>query len=135
MLNPVKAIKEWIDEKASAVASIVVQGQSGQTAWTDARYDKMAKEGYQNCITAYRCIDEVAFNMASINWKLFFRTAEKWEPVEEHPVLDLIKRPNPDQARSSFIYQWAAYVQLSGNAYQEGVGPDGGPAALSLIHI
>ena len=136
MWNPMRAIREWADQKASAVASIVVNGQAGQVAWTEARYDKMAKEGYQNCITAYRCMDEVAFNMASVDWILKFRTGEnKWEPTDKHPVLDLIDRPNPEQSKSSFVYEWAAQIQLAGNAYQEGVGPDGGPLGGTFTEL
>jgi HK97 family phage portal protein len=54
--------------------------------------------------------------------------------VEEHPLLDLLNRPNPLQSSSEFFNSLFGFLLLSGNAYILKVGSEvGSPRELHLL--
>ena len=51
-----------------------------------------------------------------------------------HPLLDLLKKPNPAQATGEFFQALYQYRLISGNAFIQAVGPkDAPPAELHLL--
>jgi phage portal protein BeeE len=111
----------------SAVAHLIVQGREGQPQWTKARYDKMAKEGFQNCVIGYKCVSKVAQAVSSVPWILKRKLSDgTLDPVYEHPALKPLRRPNALQGWSAYVYGLVAQLQLAGNAYVEAVGPETG---------
>ena len=57
-------------------------------------YDAYADEGYRKNAIVYRCINEIANGAACIPFKLFQGDDE----LVQHPLLSLLRRPNPTQA-------------------------------------
>ena len=88
--------------------------------WTPRRYDRLAEEGYRKNVVAYRCVREVARACASVPWLLYRGRQE----MDVHPLLDLLRRPNPRQSGPELIEAAVGHLLLSGNAYLEVVRPD-----------
>lgn len=94
----------------------------GQPRWTPVNYEAFAKEGYAKCWAVFRCVHEIAKGAAFIPWKLM--DGEDEVEDKEHPLIKLLRRPNPWQGGATFFEAHVAYFLMTGNAYMEGVGPD-----------
>lgn len=103
----------------------------GQPIWTPRDYASFADEGYQKNVIAYAAIREVARGAASVPWLLY---DGKGKEVERHPLLTLMKRPNPLQGGASFIEAVLSFYLISGNTYIEAVGPAGRPPRELYTH-
>jgi|9_EtaG_2_1085328.scaffolds.fasta_scaffold01004_8 HK97 family phage portal protein len=76
-------------------------------------YEAYADEGYRQNAVVYRCINEIANGAACIPFKLFQGDDE----LDQHPLLALLKRPNPSQAGVEYFQAVYSYLLLSGNNY------------------
>ncbi len=82
---------------------------------TPRSYHHLVKEGYNQNIIVYRSVTLVARNLASVPWVLHKAN----QPLDHHPLLDLIRTPNPGQTGVSFLEALTSHLMLSGNAYVE----------------
>jgi HK97 family phage portal protein len=96
-------------------------GQS-KAGLTGAGYDKIAVEGYAECLVAFACINKIASAVASVDPVLFQKTKGKLKKVDDHELLKLIENPNPAQSGREFLRHLVSYHQLAGNAYVFGNG-------------
>ncbi|WP_020476258.1 phage portal protein [Zavarzinella formosa] len=106
-------------------ASFFVSLIGGKGALSGAAFDKLAREGYAECVVAFACINRIAAAVSSVEPHLYQKNrAGKLAKIESHPLLDLIYDPNPVQSWREFCGGLTAYHQLSGNAYVFGNGLD-----------
>jgi len=89
-----------------------------RASWMDRNYDNFAKEAYQINVIAYSAINRIANAVASIEWQV--RTPDG-KDHDEHPFLDLLKRPNPAHSGAEWWRIRIGYLLLSGNLYDERV--------------
>jgi HK97 family phage portal protein len=129
-------MKKWIhhvmrhfEQKASVTAPLFVTGGAYQPVWTHRRYDTLAEEGYQKNMVVYRCVSLIARGVGSVSWRLY----KGDQKLESHPLLTLIKNPNPQQGISRFMEGLTAYLLLAGNVYIEAVSSDSEPLELYLL--
>ena len=87
------------------------------------KYQDLAKEGYLKNAIVYRCVNEISKGASSVPFIIKFKQDTI---VEEHPIIDLLNRPNPLQSYTEFFSSLFGYVLLSGNAYVLKTGPDNG---------
>lgn len=112
-------------------ARMMIASQSlGQPIMTPREYDKLAKEGYNKNAVAFACVNKIAAATKSIRFVLYQRPRTKngrITEVESHPILDLLRRPNPMMAGPKYWETVSAFMQLSGNSYTHTAGPDRKP--------
>ncbi|WP_435007999.1 phage portal protein [Tundrisphaera lichenicola] len=97
----------------------------GKAGLTGAGYDKLATEGYAECVVAFACINMKAAAVASVDLHLYQRGKKgKLAKVEKHDLLKLLENPNPAQSGREFMRALTSYQQLSGNGYVFGNGID-----------
>ncbi len=107
--------------KASRAFSIHFQGMA-HASWTPRRYDAFGKEAYVINVIGYSAINRIASAISTIEW-------EAWKgdkQILEHPLLDLLKRPNPLQSGPDWWKTRVSYFLLSGNMYDERILDSGG---------
>ncbi|MEQ1706508.1 MAG: phage portal protein, partial [Rickettsiales bacterium] len=107
----------------------------GQAVWMDRDYAQFAREAYIKNVVAHRAIDMVSTAAASINLELYSINARGTRTEEKsHPILKLIKKPNPNCATSDFFQSLYNYYQISGNVFIQAVGvKDLPPSELHLL--
>ena len=72
----------------------VLMSYTGASHYRKENYEDYADEGYKKNAIVYRCVNEIANGAASISFKLF----QDEQELNTHPLLSLLKRPNPLQA-------------------------------------
>ena len=83
----------------------------GQTNW-DAK--KAVTEGYQSSAVVYACVEKRAKLIASVPW--YVKIGDNEAP-DNHPLVRLLKRPNPDQSLYEFMYSMSQNLDLTGNNF------------------
>lgn len=108
------------EEKASATGGAISYWTVGQAVYARRNFEQFAREAYTRNAIAHRCIALIAQSAASVPWALYGRDGAE---IEEHPVLDLLGRPNPLQPAGAFLERLYAFIEIAGNGYVEAVGP------------
>jgi HK97 family phage portal protein len=106
-------VRREVEAKAS-VSEVQIMSPKGHD-WASNDWRKYAKEGFGRNPTIYRCVQMVATNAASVKPKV----KVNGEYVEEHPLLDLLSRPNPITGGQEFRIESYAWSQLAGNVFTE----------------
>src|SRR4249919_3651566 len=110
------------ESKSSLVARLIALQHGGRPCWTPRGYAPLAREGYARNAIVYRAVRMVAESIGSLCFVLYDGTAER----DTHPLLDLVRRPNPRQDGASFFEAVASHLLLAANAYVEAVSLSGG---------
>lgn len=108
--------KRQIETKEKPSGKILITN-AGQAAWTEREFEPLAREAYQQNAIAFTCINKIATACADINLCLYKGEADSKVKIDEHPVLDLLYRPNPTQSGREFMEAIIAFRMISGNAY------------------
>src|SRR5207248_7081399 len=82
------------EQKRSAVGPLIALHQLGRPQWTKRDYRALAAEGFAANPVGYRSVRMIAEAAASVPWLIF----EGKEERDSHPLLDLLREPNPAQA-------------------------------------
>lgn len=106
-----------IRRKFSGAGTAISAWRAGSPIFTPRDYRNLTKEAYLTNVIAYKCINMIARNLSGVPWIVYKNEKE----VEKHPLIDLLKRPNPLQTGSEFFHTAAAFYLCSGNSYLEAV--------------
>ena len=110
-----KVSNRFGQSKASRVSTLIAYNGVGRPVWTPKRYDRLAEEGFGRNVIVFRAVNLIAKGAASVPWKLY----KGREELHDHPVLDLLHHPNPQQGGAAFIESVLAFKLLAGNSYIE----------------
>ena len=116
----------YLDRKFSETRVVSTMRQLGEAVSSPQNYETYSRKGYQKNAMVYVCINKIATAVGGVEWCLYTKKKnEKGErkEIDNHPLLDLMKNPNPMQGQSAFFESWIGYYLLSGNTYIEGVKP------------
>jgi len=95
------------------------------------KYQDLAKEGYLKNAIVYRCVNEISKGAAAVGFHVKYKNETI---LEQHPLIDLLNRPNPQQSYSEFFGSLYGYLLLSGNTYILKTGSDrGAPRELHQL--
>ncbi len=110
------------DQKASATGPLIALESLGQPVWTPRDVGTFAREGFMQNPVVYRSVRMIAEAAASVPLLLYEGDTE----IEEHPLLDLIARPNAETTGADLFEAWYGFLLVAGNAFVEAVrlGPD-----------
>jgi HK97 family phage portal protein len=117
MLDRIKSLLRVPERKASRTARLVALENGGRPRWSPRDYLVLARQGYARNAIVYRAVRLIAESIGALNFVLYEGVAER----DMHPLLDLIRRPNPRQDGASFLEAVASHLLLAGNAYVEAV--------------
>ena len=107
--------------KASRTGPLIAFEALRQPVWSPRDYAAFAREGFMQNAVVYRAVRMIAEAAASVPLLLYEGDAE----LSEHPLLDLIARPNPTSGTPDLLEAWYGFLLVSGNAYLEAVAVDG----------
>jgi len=123
--NPFRKVAP--ETKTSKAAALLMPFGTKQPVFTPRRYDALAAEGYQKNAIVFRCISLIAQNAAAVPWRLFEGDGANRRRLDDHPLLTLLKRPNPLQGGAEWLGALLTAYLIAGNGYIEAAGPKGQP--------
>ena len=103
------------EQKASATGPIMAWHGAGRVAWSPRDTVTLTKTGFAGNPVGFRCVKMVAEAAASLPLVL----QDCAERFSDHPVLSVLKRPNPAQGRAELFEALFGQLLLTGNAYLE----------------
>jgi HK97 family phage portal protein len=118
-----------VPEKKSGFSPLIALSLAGRAKWGARDYAGLARSGVMQNAIVYRCVRMIASAASSVPWLLYDGPVE----LEAHPLLALLRRPNPQGDSASLFERWYAYLQCAGNAYLEAGLIDGDPRALYVL--
>ena len=89
--------------------------------WTRRSFAALSQEGFAKNPVVHRCVRLIA---ESAN-RVPLVVVEEGKRLGEHPLLNLLRRPNPHQSGSELLEAVYAFLQTAGNAYLQAVAGDG----------
>src|SRR5262249_9531287 len=104
MFNPLKFL--FTESKSSRAARLVAMESGGRARWTPRDYAAMAREGYAGNAIVYRAVRLIAESVGAPPFRPLRSTAKR----DSHPLLDLVKRPNPRQDGASLLEAVASHL-------------------------
>ena len=117
-----------VPERKSGTGFVALHA-AGEAHWTRRDYAALAREGFMRNPVVHRSVRLIAETAAAVPWLLY----EGGEELDQHPLLDLLERPNQRQAGASFLEALYGHLLLSGNAYVEMLSAGEGARELHLL--
>jgi HK97 family phage portal protein len=108
---------------ASIPAQHAFMVSSGQPVWMQRDYSRFADEGYRRNVIAHRAINMIATAVSGMQFLLQRQRGQAYHTVRSHPLLQLLARPNPQQAGAALMEALVSQRLISGNAYLHAIGP------------
>ena len=115
--------------KASAAGRVMAMASMGRIAWSPRDAASLTKAGFTDNPIGFRSVKLIAEAAAAL--PLACQDCEK--RYETHPVLDLLRRPNPAQGRAELLEALYGQLLLTGDGYLEAVGEGGLPVELHVL--
>lgn len=110
------------NSKESLARTVSTVNQLGKPVSTPANYEGFARQGYSKNLIVYAAISKIATACKGVNWVVYSKRRSsngKLTELENHPLLDLLAKPNPLQARAAFIESVVGFKLIAGNSYIE----------------
>lgn len=124
------AAPEPPETKASAAGRVIAWGMQGRAAGGPRDTAGLMRTGFAGNPVGFRCVKMIAEAAAAL--PLVLQDCER--RYDAHPVLDLVRAPNPAQGRAELFEAVYGQLLLSGNAYVEAVGSgEGVPVELHVL--
>ncbi|MGP9806006.1 phage portal protein [Paracoccus sp. NSM] len=120
------------ERKASATGRVVALASgSGRAVWSARDTGSLTRGGFVGNPIGFRSVKLIAEAAAAV--PLVCEDHER--RYDAHPVLDLLRRPNPGQGRAELFEALFGQMLLSGNGYLEavGLGAEGLPEELHVL--
>lgn len=118
------------ERKASATGRVIAWAGGGRVQWSPRDAVSLTRNGYLGNPVAFRAVRVIAEAAAAL--PMVLQDAER--RYEDHPLLRLLRRPNPGQGRAELFEALYGQLLLTGNAYLEAVaGGAGLPAELYVL--
>lgn len=109
------------EHKASATGRVAAFGSGGRVAWSPRDTVSLTRTGYAGNPVVHRCVKMIAEAAASLPLVL----QDKAQRYDTHPLLSLVRRPNPAQGKAELFEALYGHLLLSGDAYVEAVAGAG----------
>ncbi|RME65617.1 MAG: phage portal protein, partial [Alphaproteobacteria bacterium] len=98
--------------------------------WSGRGYEALVRAGFEQNPVVQRSVRIIAESAATVRWVV----ARDGVKLEAHPLIELLRRPNPQQGGPELIEAAMAFLALAGNTFIERVdGADGTPAELYVL--
>ena len=125
-----RAVADVPEQKASATGKVVAWQSGGRVAWSPRDAVSLTKSGFSGNPVGFRSVKLIAEAAAALPLVL----QDMSQRYEAHPILALLKSPNPGQGRAELLEALYAQLLLSGNAYVEAVaGETGAPLEMHVL--
>lgn len=111
-----------VETKFDTTFAMAYMHTLGRAVWSPKDYEAFSREGYKKNAIVFRCVQLTAQHASRVQLCLHDKNGDE---IEDHPVLDLLKKPNPRQSGQKFLEAVVAYYRISGNSFMYAVTANG----------
>lgn len=129
MLNPFSLFARAPERKASKARALIALSQPAAPVWTPRDYASLARAGFEKNVIAYRSVRLVSEAAAAVP----FRVIDDGRMASEHPLLDLLRHPNPEQLGAELFESLYGFLETAGNSYLEAASLEGDVRELYVL--
>lgn len=125
-----QSVRNMLGRKDTQSRVLISLQSTGPYVETPRNYEAFSDEGFRKNVVVFRSVHWVASSCASVPWVLYQKPRGKGGKrveIDDHPFLDLIRKPNPMQSQAAFFESVVAFKQIAGNSYIQAVGPGKNP--------
>ena len=115
--------------KASAAGRVMAMASMGRIAWSPRDAASLTRAGFVDNPIGFRSVRLIAEAAAALP----LACQDRERRYEAHPVLDLLRRPNPAQGAAELLEALYGQLLLTGDGYLEAVGEGGLPGELHVL--
>ena len=133
----IKELKGYYDTNANADNRYIQQLMRTQTNTIEFASFKRQQlfEAYQSNVAIFGIVDRIAKAVGELGRYIELLDDED-KVIEQHPLLDLLKRPNDRMKLKTFLYAWATNYLVFGDAFiyaKKAIGKDRGKIAEMYV--
>jgi HK97 family phage portal protein len=99
----------------------IINTKMGSAHWTPDNYEQFIAETYLKNRICFRAMFMIAQSISNVTWKLFKWNNDKIDKVEDHEIMNLLKKANPHETFNAVLFKWVIYLLASGNSFLERV--------------
>jgi HK97 family phage portal protein len=120
-----QTLAKWLTKDPIMSAALLEELKTLNAQWSiDDNYEKQINEGYLGNPYVYACINYIAKCTAGVSWQVKTGVGTDNESaLDTHPLLELLKRPNPYRGRTRFMQEMISFLLTGGDCYIHRVGP------------
>lgn len=115
-------------EEKNSTGSLIAFHSAGNAIWSSLEGGDQATQAFAKNPVVYRCVRMISEAASSIPFSILENRVE----FNEHPILDLLAKPNARQSGPKFLECLYGHLLISGNVYLTKIGVAG---ELREIHI
>jgi HK97 family phage portal protein len=135
MFKLLKRVKDFVTGTASETP---ITFSLGIPQYFSQSYRNYVIEGYAKNPTLFACLDLIARSVGDLKWVLYEGDEESPDRqlVTKHPLLTLIRRPDPRISKAEFFARMVLHLYLEGDAFNFINAPNIGkklPRELNLL--
>jgi len=102
-----------------SVGQMVLPWQQGQPQYMPHSYESYALNGYSKNELVFACINERATSLPEATLQVYQRTKDGEEIIPDHPLRQLLQKPNPFMTEFELLEMTVTYLDIAGNAFWE----------------
>lgn len=101
----------------NTTAGLIPTWQVGTPQWSDWKVETAIREGFNVNPWVYACVSKRVDAVSSVPWVVERHTKDGWQPDLDHPLNNLLLKPNPSMSWEEMISMMVMHLDLAGNAY------------------
>ena len=122
-----KSIRNWFRK------SVTVTDNNPRTKWLNAPISETLPVYKNNSEYVYACVRAISDEVATLEVELSRKRGSELVKVDNHPLLSLLTRPNPDMSFSELCYNTSSNLHLHGNAYWHILSSSNAPKEIMFL--
>ncbi|MDQ0417913.1 HK97 family phage portal protein [Croceifilum oryzae] len=111
-------IGRWLLKSSNSAPFLIGNNQNGVPQYNSWDAGKAIREGYKASTWVYACIRKLSDQIASVPLVVWKKSGKsEWIRAPEHPLEQLLQRPNPRMTGIQMNKAMTTYLHLAGNHY------------------
>mgnify|MGYP006921304734 CR=1 FL=1 len=122
--------------KESPIATPTLAYYGGRPQYRATDIDAYIREGYMNNPDVFSAVEIFSNAAGAVDWGVEKKVRGKWEPIDTHPMLDLLERPSPRMSGTTLIRELVKWRLIGGEFYlARNEKPSGPPRELYVLKV
>lgn len=116
-MNPLDRFRLWVARGMIKASNVSFMPEWLRYSVFHPTFQALLSEGYKANSAIFACVTALAFGFSEPSLMVWAGEGKDLEPIRNHPVRRLMRRPNPDMGEAEFHATCVTYCSIGGNVY------------------